>query len=101
MFQEFMLCRMEEKDPRKCLAEGKAVTACTMDFFRKVKGSCLNEFNQYANCIDKSSGDYSMVKWVVWSKLCLWRIGRPSNGLIDFVWHDFYGGKGCIGNNKI
>lgn len=54
-----MLCRMEEKDPRKCIAEGKAVTACTMEFFRKVKSACLSEFNQYANCIDKSSGDFS------------------------------------------
>ncbi|KAH9638164.1 hypothetical protein HF086_009192 [Spodoptera exigua] len=43
---EFMLCRLEENDPRKCLKEGKAVTACTMDFFRKVKKSCLQEFNQ-------------------------------------------------------
>lgn len=55
-----MLCRLEEGDPRKCLKEGKAVTACTMEFFRKVKQSCLQEFNQYANCIDKSSGDYSL-----------------------------------------
>ncbi|XP_013136704.1 PREDICTED: NADH dehydrogenase [ubiquinone] 1 alpha subcomplex subunit 8-like [Papilio polytes] len=56
---EFMLCRFEEKDPRKCINEGKAVTACTLEFFRKVKKTCLAEFNQYANCIDKSSGEYS------------------------------------------
>lgn len=54
-----MLCRFEEKDPRKCINEGKAVTACTLEFFRKVKKTCLAEFNQYANCIDKSSGEYS------------------------------------------
>ncbi|CAG4957907.1 unnamed protein product [Parnassius apollo] len=57
---EFMLCRFEEDDPRKCINEGKAVTACTLEFFRKVKKSCLAEFNQYANCIDKSSGDFSL-----------------------------------------
>ncbi|XP_063544723.1 NADH dehydrogenase [ubiquinone] 1 alpha subcomplex subunit 8 [Cydia strobilella] len=56
---EFMLCRFEENDPRKCVNEGKAVTACTMEFFRKVKSACMSEFNQYANCIDKSSGDFS------------------------------------------
>uniref|UniRef100_A0A1E1W489 NADH dehydrogenase [ubiquinone] 1 alpha subcomplex subunit 8 n=1 Tax=Pectinophora gossypiella TaxID=13191 RepID=A0A1E1W489_PECGO len=56
---EFMLCRFEEQDPRKCLNEGKVVTACTMEFFQKVKRACLDEFNQYANCVDKSSGDYS------------------------------------------
>ncbi|KAI5638073.1 hypothetical protein NE865_09194 [Phthorimaea operculella] len=57
---EFMLCRFEEGDPRKCINEGKAVTACTYEFFRKVKSACLDEFNQYANCVDKSSGDYSL-----------------------------------------
>ncbi|XP_060808666.1 NADH dehydrogenase [ubiquinone] 1 alpha subcomplex subunit 8 [Amyelois transitella] len=57
---EFMLCRFEENDPRKCINEGKAVTACTMEFFRKVKNSCFREFNQYAQCVDKSSGDYGL-----------------------------------------
>ncbi|XP_076037795.1 NADH dehydrogenase [ubiquinone] 1 alpha subcomplex subunit 8-like [Oratosquilla oratoria] len=54
---EFMLCRNEENDPRKCVPEGKAVTACALSFFRKIKKSCLEEFNQYANCLDKSSAD--------------------------------------------
>lgn len=52
-----MLCREEEKDPRKCISEGKAVTACSLDFFRKIKKSCLEEFTQYSNCLDKSSKD--------------------------------------------
>lgn len=56
-FQEYMLCKAELKDPRKCLVEGKAVTSCAMDFFRKVKKTCSEEFSQYANCLDKSSGD--------------------------------------------
>lgn len=55
--QEFMLCRYELDDPRKCIDEGKAVTSCAMDFFRKVKKSCHEEFSQYANCLDKSSSD--------------------------------------------
>merc|ERR1712137_633148 len=37
---EFMLCRTEEGDPRKCLAEGRAVTACSLSFFRQIKKSC-------------------------------------------------------------
>ncbi|XP_022909742.1 NADH dehydrogenase [ubiquinone] 1 alpha subcomplex subunit 8 [Onthophagus taurus] len=52
---EFMLCRNETNDPRKCIAEGKAVTNCALNFFRKVKSSCADEFMQYVNCIDKSS----------------------------------------------
>lgn len=56
---EFMLCRMEKKDPRKCVELGKRVTKCTLDLFCKIKNNCYDEFNQYAKCIDKSSGDYS------------------------------------------
>ncbi|CRK90926.1 CLUMA_CG004615, isoform A [Clunio marinus] len=54
---EFMLCRDELDDPRKCIAEGRAVTACALEFFRKVKKSCYEEFTQYTTCLDKSSGD--------------------------------------------
>ncbi|XP_013106917.1 NADH dehydrogenase [ubiquinone] 1 alpha subcomplex subunit 8 [Stomoxys calcitrans] len=56
---EFMLCRQELDDPRACLNEGKSVTGCAMDFFRKVKKSCHEEFMQYATCLDKSSGTMS------------------------------------------
>lgn len=52
-----MLCKKELDDPRKCLAEGRAVTACALDFFRMVKKTCYEEFSQYSNCLDKSSGD--------------------------------------------
>ncbi len=47
-----MLCQSEEKDPRKCLNEGKEVTRCAFDFFGKVKGSCYEEFTKYWQCID-------------------------------------------------
>jgi NADH dehydrogenase (ubiquinone) 1 alpha subcomplex subunit 8 len=56
--QEFMLCRNELNDPRKCISEGKAVTNCALDFFRKIKKTCSKEFAQYANCLDKSSTKY-------------------------------------------
>lgn len=54
-FQEFMLCRQELGDARKCLEEGKAVTNCALNFFRQVKRNCATEFTQYVSCIDKSS----------------------------------------------
>jgi len=59
-----MLCRQELNDPRKCLAEGRAVTACALEFFRKVKKTCYAEFTQYANCLDKSSGDLHFKQYV-------------------------------------
>ncbi|KAG7297910.1 hypothetical protein JYU34_018665 [Plutella xylostella] len=57
---EFMLCRQETGDPRACLPLGKEVTSCTLTFFRHLKATCRDEFAQYANCIDKSSGDFSL-----------------------------------------
>jgi len=54
---EFMLCKFEERDPRKCIQEGKLVTACAMKFFQAVKKSCANEFTSLAMCLDKSSHD--------------------------------------------
>ncbi|XP_065215950.1 NADH dehydrogenase [ubiquinone] 1 alpha subcomplex subunit 8 [Planococcus citri] len=55
---EFMLCRKEE-GRIKCVNEGKEVTACTMDFFRKLKKSCAPELKAYAYCIDQSSVRYT------------------------------------------
>lgn len=55
---EFMLCRQELNDPRPCLDLGKRVTACAMEVLTRIKKECLDEFKQYANCVDKSSGDF-------------------------------------------
>ncbi|XP_005104816.1 NADH dehydrogenase [ubiquinone] 1 alpha subcomplex subunit 8 [Aplysia californica] len=55
--KEFMLCRSEEGDPRKCINEGKEVTRCAFEFLGLVKKSCLAEFNQYMQCIDHSGGE--------------------------------------------
>lgn len=54
-----MLCRNELGDPRKCIKEGKRVTSCAMKFFRELKNTCSKEFENFANCVDKSSGDFS------------------------------------------
>jgi len=47
-----MLCKSEEKDPRKCLNEGKVVTRCAMNFFRELKKNCAQEFEDYSVCLD-------------------------------------------------
>ncbi|KAH0945509.1 hypothetical protein HN011_004307 [Eciton burchellii] len=53
---EFSLCRMEENDPRRCLDEGKAVTACALNVFKNLKKHCLEDFNAYMYCLERSSG---------------------------------------------
>lgn len=50
--KEFMLCRTEEMDPRKCLNEGHEVTDCGLKFFKKVKKSCPDELEWYTKCLD-------------------------------------------------
>ena len=73
---EFMLCRSETQDPRlvtttemaadiiapmfsprKCIQEGKDVTSCSMEFFRKVKSMCAAEFMTYATCLERGSSN--------------------------------------------
>ncbi|TUR89533.1 NADH dehydrogenase [ubiquinone] 1 alpha subcomplex subunit 8 [Bagarius yarrelli] len=53
--KEFMLCRWEEKDPRKCLNEGRKVNECALNFFRKIKGNCAESFTEYWTCLDYSN----------------------------------------------
>ncbi len=52
-----MLCSKEEKDPRKCVGEGKEVTRCGIEFFQKVKEHCAEEFTKYWKCLDNSGMD--------------------------------------------
>ena len=58
----FMECRIDSKDPRKCLEEGRNVTKCATEFFRKVKGSCNEEFTKYWTCLDYKNQDLSHCK---------------------------------------
>uniref|UniRef100_Q7TP78 NADH dehydrogenase [ubiquinone] 1 alpha subcomplex subunit 8 n=1 Tax=Rattus norvegicus TaxID=10116 RepID=Q7TP78_RAT len=53
--KEFMLCRWEEKDPRRCLKEGKLVNGCALNFFRQIKSHCAEPFTEYWTCLDYSS----------------------------------------------
>ena len=55
----FMECRIDSKDPRKCLEEGKKVTSCAKEFFTKVKGGCHEEFTEYWTCLDYKNQDMS------------------------------------------
>eukprot|EP00092_Neocalanus_flemingeri_P010083 GFUD01010866.1.p1 GENE.GFUD01010866.1~~GFUD01010866.1.p1 ORF type:complete len:199 (-),score=38.27 GFUD01010866.1:83-637(-) len=59
---DFMLCRSETQDPRKCLREGAEVTSCSLEFFKKVKASCSAEFMSYAACLEKSSASMDFLE---------------------------------------
>ncbi|KAI0982828.1 hypothetical protein GJ496_000931 [Pomphorhynchus laevis] len=51
-FKEFMLCRSEEQDARKCIAEGKDVTKCAIDAFKSIRDTCNESFSTYWKCLD-------------------------------------------------
>lgn len=56
--EAFMECRTDSKDPRKCLAEGREVTRCALDFFRVVKGSCNEAFTAHWTCLDEQNQSF-------------------------------------------
>lgn len=55
----FMECRIDHKDPRKCLEVGKNVTSCAKEFFSKIKGGCNEEFTEFWTCLDYKNQDSS------------------------------------------
>lgn len=55
-----MLCKKEEKDPRKCLKEGLELTKCGLEFYSKLKRTCRPEIEAYALCIDKNDGRFPL-----------------------------------------
>ncbi|XP_070535756.1 NADH dehydrogenase [ubiquinone] 1 alpha subcomplex subunit 8-like [Ptychodera flava] len=52
--KEFMLCRHEENDPRKCLEEGRAVSSCAVEFLKSIKKHCNEPFTAYWTCLDNN-----------------------------------------------
>jgi len=58
-----MLCKEEENDPRKCVNEGKELTRCGFEFFRKLKHTCYQEFTDFSDCVDRTlKRDYGTFK---------------------------------------
>jgi len=55
--KEYMLCKLEERDPRKCLKEGKDITACGLNFLQRTKQTCRSELTAFARCIEWNSMD--------------------------------------------
>jgi len=57
-----MLCYAEEKDPRKCINEGKEVTRCGIEFYQNVREHCADEFTKYWRCVDYASHNMTLQK---------------------------------------
>lgn len=74
--KEYMLCRSEEADPRKCLEESRQVTECGLQFFRKLKKACKEELEWYNKCLDFTGREPS------------YRRCRPEQAIFDGCMHD-------------
>jgi len=78
--KEYELCRVEEADPRKCLGEGKEVTACGIEFFQKVKNTCADELTTFAKCIDWNSWnmnfEYCRKEQAIWNACMFEKLGQ-------------------------
>lgn len=58
-FKSFMGCRYDTKDPRKCLQEGKKVTKCALEFFKKLKEDCNDVFTKHWTCLDYNNQEFA------------------------------------------
>lgn len=61
-FKNYMQKRFEAKDPRVTIEEGKQVTACALDFFRKMKDSCSNEFTEHWKCLEYNQQQFGLCR---------------------------------------
>ncbi|KAI8894709.1 hypothetical protein BC833DRAFT_623722 [Globomyces pollinis-pini] len=53
--EDFMLCKNESQDPKKCLKEGRKVTRCAIDLIEKLKANCDNEWEAHWDCLDRNN----------------------------------------------
>ncbi|OAD52834.1 NADH dehydrogenase [ubiquinone] 1 alpha subcomplex subunit 8 [Eufriesea mexicana] len=56
---EFMLCRQELKDPRKCMKEGREVTNCAINLMLDIRNHCRNEFEAHMKCAYDLCGEHN------------------------------------------
>lgn len=69
---EFVLCRHETQDPVKCLPEGKIVTSCTNEFFRKVRAILAFIIHSLVISMSTSSRSKQAVRQASPSMPCVW-----------------------------
>ena len=79
-FTTFVQKRFETKDPRATIGEGKAVTNCALEFFRKLKASCNKEFTDHWTCLDNNNQYYGQCRKTqkVYDECVLKNLGLPS-----------------------
>ncbi|XP_065663805.1 NADH dehydrogenase [ubiquinone] 1 alpha subcomplex subunit 8 [Hydra vulgaris] len=61
-FTTFIQKRYETKDPRATLEEGKKVTECALEFFRKLRKDCNKEFTDHWKCIDYNNHHFGLCR---------------------------------------
>jgi NADH dehydrogenase (ubiquinone) 1 alpha subcomplex subunit 8 len=50
--EDFMLCKNNSQDPKKCLKEGRKVTRCAINLIEKLKENCNQVWENHYKCLD-------------------------------------------------
>jgi NADH dehydrogenase (ubiquinone) 1 alpha subcomplex subunit 8 len=57
--EDFMLCKNENRDPAHCLLEGRRVTRCAQDLFKKLNESCAQEWEAHWRCLEMHNQEFN------------------------------------------
>ena len=52
---DYVLCKTENTDPKKCLLEGRKVTRCALDLISKLKSQCQDSWQAHWECLDMNN----------------------------------------------
>mmetsp|Transcript_8717 Transcript_8717/g.15296 ORF Transcript_8717/g.15296 Transcript_8717/m.15296 type:complete len:107 (-) Transcript_8717:50-370(-) len=53
--KQFVACKMEDRNPEKCLSEGEKVTACVLKTIRQAESKCNDTFLSFQSCLTQKS----------------------------------------------
>eukprot|EP01137_Pigoraptor_chileana_P002230 Opistho-2@40773 len=79
----FIICHDKFGHPEKCLNEGKAVTDCVRDFFRKMNTNCKEQFEAQVKCLDGNNVEYQYCRKTqkALDKCALEKLGLNGSGM--------------------
>merc|ERR1712167_503711 len=55
----FLACKNKDANPAACLAQGEAVTACSLSIIRRMGTMCGESLDAYSACLDKNGMEFS------------------------------------------
>jgi len=60
--QGFVKCKEGNSKPEACVEQGKLVTGCAVDLFKKVKANCNTEYTTHWKCLEWNNHEFSFCR---------------------------------------